>query len=191
MIVQITGTNGSGKSTLVRAFMDECHDIYTIYEDKAEAKEGRRIVGYKVGLKGVNDPIRILGPYVTGTGGVDNFKTVIETYDRVKKAAMHGHVLFEGAGISQNQTRGPAMLEEMNGARYTIVFLTTPYGVCLKSIDERRALKGKGKLLDDRNIKINHVRANNYTARMREVGARVVRTDRDGALEELIGLFRS
>lgn len=181
MIIQIVGTNGAGKSTVVRAIAARGR-IAGQYVDCVDLR-----------LPGVGDLVRIVGPYPEGvaTGGCDALKSLDKVYELVRRGVAEGHsVLFEGAGHTMNQTRGPALLYEL-GVPFAVVLLTTTLGTCLDGIAARRAERGVGPLEDDYNVRNNYGRAQNYAVRMRDAGARVVRTSRGEAPDRILELLRT
>lgn len=186
MIIQIAGTNGAGKSTAMRAIMER--GIAT------EVMEGTTIIGYDVMLADVDSGlVRVVGRYGdTPTGGCDQFSGVSQIHTRVLDGLTHcAHVLWEGGTVrgGLNQTRGPALVRDLE-VPYTVVLLTTPYSQCLDGINARRAEGGRGPLQDDSEIQSNYKRAQNYAARMRDAGARVVRASRDEAPDVVLELLR-
>jgi hypothetical protein len=183
LIIQVVGTNGAGKSTVVRSVM--AAGAQTPVE-----REGK-VQGYDVTLPGVDPLLHVLGAYDAPTGGCDTIKSVIEIYARVAQASGEGcHVLFEGIR-ALNQTRGPVLASQV-AEPFVVLLLDTPLGVSLQSINVRRNAKGSGAFTaDTRDIENNHTRARNYAARMRDVGAKVVRASRDTAPPVILDLLRS
>jgi hypothetical protein len=191
MIVQIAGTSGSGKTHVVRELMDwvVAHRDGELYE-RFSGPDHKTTIGYDILSPIYMKPLHVVGSYEAASGGCDSIKDVSTIYEWVRDAHERGHnVLFEGL-FAMNQTRGPAMARELPGM-VTVLLLTTPLATCFASIDDRRSLKGLEKLpaLRHKNTKANYVRARNYTARMREAGARVYRVSREEALPRLWGLL--
>ena len=172
MIIQVAGTNGSGKSTVVQQVL-------------ASATEQ---LGSAVRLLGVQELVGVVGDYGQApSGGCDGLKPD-EAYHRVAAAAQKfDHVLFEGIFV-MNQTRGPLLLQEL-GLPWTVVLLMTTMGTCLSSINQRRAVRAAGDLRNLRNVENNYKRAQNYTARMRDVGARVIRVSREAAPARILAVL--
>jgi hypothetical protein len=139
----------------------------------------------------------VVGAYEAPTGGCDTIKVLEEAFElaQVKHAAGH-HVLFEGL-FAMNHTRGPVLARQVGMSNFHLVRLTTPLDLCFKRINERRAAAGQG-LLEERgraenarkNISSNHTRAGNYAAKLSFLGAKVHRTESDGAPELILGLLR-
>ncbi len=185
MIIQIAGTSGSGKTYVVRQLMRKGWSVPR-YTPGREAP-----IAYDLALTRVEEPVYVVGGYDAPSGGCDNIKNVTDIYRYVSDAhALGKHVVFEGL-FAMNQTRGPSMARELPGV-ITVLLLTTPLATCFASIDERRAKKGLEGLPETRrsNTKANYTRARNYTARMREAGAKVKRVSREEALPCLLGLLR-
>lgn len=185
MIVTVAGTSGSGKSHLVRSFLDFAEKFAAV-EDSRE--RGPYLKGYVCSFFPQRRPIRIIGRYDVPTGGCDTIHNVAEIYAAIRAAHNDDYdVLYEGL-FMLNQTRGPQLAAEM-GSDLTVLQLTTPLATCLASVDTRRAARGEGKLADVSNTKDNYRRATNYSAAMREAGARVIKVSREEALPKLLELF--
>lgn len=182
MIVQIAGTSGSGKSFLVRQFMEG--------GELTEDVEDGRILGYDLQRPDLRRPVYILGRYGdVDTAGCDTIKGVEKIYYMVRCAHEVGyHVLFEGL-FAMNQTRGPALAQEL-GRQITIMLLEVPLGVCYKSVNQRRSRRGEDVRTVWGNTRGNYVRAQNYTARMREAGARAMVVSREEAVGEILRIMR-
>jgi hypothetical protein len=73
---------------------------------------------------------------------------------------------------------------------FTVVVLTTPLGVCIDSINQRRSVRSVGGLSNKRNVENNYRRTLNYAARMRDAGAHIMRTRREDAPTVVLGLLR-
>lgn len=182
MIIQIVGTNGAGKSTVVRAVMavGACHRV----------QEDKKLLGYYLTVPQVRRQVFVVGPYEAPTGGCDAIKSLGKTYDLIGCAVRaNKSVLFEGASHTMNQTRGPVFVTEV-GVPFVVVLLTTPLGVCLDGIDARRAERGASSLVSMEHVRSSYKRAQNYAARMREVGAGVVRVSREAAPGAVLELLR-
>lgn len=185
MIIQITGTSGAGKTHLVRRFLDYCYDNNIAREP--EHIDGRKLpLGYHL-WDGRSKVCYLLGAYPDDldSSGCDNIKDVVWLYDLVRERHEKGEtVLFEGLFV-MNHTRGP-MLAADYGKKFCILHLTTPFALCVDSINARRTARGEDVLLTKKNTKTNDVRANNYCTKMAAAGARVVRVTREQAFPELL-----
>ena len=188
MIIQIAGTSGSGKTHVVRQLM-----AMSTKDTSTHFIEGRASpIGYGMFIPGLRKGIHIVGSYDAASGGCDSIKHVPTIFDLVKKAHSEGrHVVFEGL-FTMNLTRGPALVDGFPG-EVVVILLTTPMATCFASIDARRADKGLEGLPPERhkNTKGHYIRARNYTARMREAGARVKRVSREEALPCLLELLEN
>lgn len=193
-IIQIAGTSGSGKSHLVRAFLE-----WAAKENGAiplkEFIEGRTApIGYFVRIRnvlksrGITKDIYIPGAYDAPTGGCDTIHNIAQVFDLVKKNYEEGRiVIFEGL-FCMNQTRGPQLAGEV-GKSFVVLQLTTPLAMCIASINERRAERGEGELVTKKNTIDNYKRAENYSLRMRDGGARVIKVNRNEALDKVLELL--
>jgi len=194
MIIQIVGTSGSGKSHLMRSFLKWAAESNGALPFK-EYIEGREApIGYFFRLKGVQksknsrQDIYVPGHYDAPTGGCDTIHDVKQVFTLIKDNYKIGRtVVFEGL-FCMNQTRGPALAAEV-GKGFVVLQLTTPLATCLSSINERRAERGEGDLDTKKNTIQNYKRAENFSYRMRDAGARVIRTNRDEALDKLVSLL--
>lgn len=182
MIIQIAGTSGSGKSFLMEKLLAKCK-LAPMYE------AGRKTpIAYLASLKGAAQ-FHVIGSYETDgtTKGCDTIRNVEDIYRLLRALSLGGaNVVFEGLFV-MNQTRGPQLAADRP---VTVLQLTTPLAVCKVGIDARRAVRGEGPLDKMDNTKSNHRRAEKYCASMREAGARVIKVDRDAALELLIKLLK-
>lgn len=182
MIIQITGTSGSGKSHLMRSFLAYSKDEASVEEVFIPGREVP--IGYLIEPQDVS-PIFVPGSYKTPTGGCDTIRDIQQVYALVEKyVAMKRHVVFEGL-FCMNQTRGPQLAAE-HGKKYVVLQLSTTLATCLASINSRRAERGEGELANKKNTTDNYKRAENFCARMREAGARVIRVTRDDGLEKML-----
>lgn len=186
MIINIAGTNGSGKSTVVRNLMNHCKLQETVLTEGREHP-----LGYVVRLAECRRPIYIVGAYVYGTGGADTIKRlgVEPIFQLVEDKARDYHVVYEGAFV-MNHTRGPALVSKLDTEFY-VLLLTTPLEVCFQEINKRRdSTEFKSPALQRKNIEGNHVRAQNYAAKMKAAGAYVHRVTRDNALDDVLALLQ-
>jgi hypothetical protein len=183
MIVQIAGTSGAGKSHLVRQFMclGEVHPVLSPKQN--------RVIGYNVDVPEF-PTVHIAGSYETPTGGCDTIQGPAAAYNYVMERHEEGvPVLFEGLYV-MHQTRGPSLAKSL-GRDFVVILLTTPLATCLASINLRRAERGSERLPPRNETEQNYIRARNYTARMRDAGARVHRVPREKALDTLLTALRS
>lgn len=182
MIIQIAGTSGSGKSHLMRAFLDWARKRGKVLDGAG---------GYELFLSdelSYEPDAEVLGRYDVPTGGCDTISDVSKIYSLIDDALDNcGCVVFEGLFV-MNQTRGPQLAARL-GKDYHVLQLTTPLATCLASINERRAARGAGELANKKNTTDNYKRAQNFCARMREVGARVHRVSRDEGLDKILELL--
>jgi len=74
-----------------------------VYADSHAGALVGDLIGYKCDFEG--QPVYIIGRYNLPSGGCDNISTVGEIFDRVRKFAGKGHVIFEGMLLSG--TYGP------------------------------------------------------------------------------------
>lgn len=185
-VLNIAGTSGSGKSHLMRSFIDwamERGKVKEVWSDKEHA-----MAGYEFAMKRFDRPIHIVGAYDTPTGGCDTARSAVKIFDIVREQyALGKHVLYEGLFV-MNHTRGTQLAAEL-GEELCIIQLTTPYSVCIASINVRRGARGDGKLLTKDNTRGNYVRAENYCTKMRGAGARVIRVAREKGLETMISVL--
>jgi len=131
-------------------------------------------------------PLHLVGAYADAvTAGCDTIRDVVQVFDLVRQRVKEGYdVIYEGLFV-MNHTRGPQLAAEL-GEDMVVLHLLTPYTVCVSSINERRSVRGEGKLLSKKNTKGNWVRAENYCHKMREAGARVIKVPREKALVKLL-----
>lgn len=186
MIINIAGTSGSGKSHLMRTFLAWVKEHRGKVEE--EFGEGRGApIGYQIGLPKLR-PIYVVGSYRTPTGGCDTMHDVQELFSAVREKYEAGfNILYEGLFV-MNMTRGPQLAADV-GRDFCVLHLTTPLATCMASINSRRAERGKGVLENKENTVSNYKRANSYTARMRDAGARVFKVSRDEGLDKILELL--
>lgn len=145
MIISVRGTNGSGKSTVVRGLMGlgVAKPIFGVLgPSKPEA--------YKVQLPNVTEPVYVLGPYVTETGGCDCVQPFDLILELLEKYAARGHVVFEGMMVSDTYGRIGRLLEKY-GQQAVFTFLPTPLEECIRRVEERRVGRGNTKPLNPKN----------------------------------------
>lgn len=130
----------------------------------------------------------VLGKYEVPTGGCDTIHNIELIYETLKlMQESHDHVLFEGLFV-MNQTRGPQLAEEF-GKKLVVLQLATPLATCISSINARRSARGEGALEKKDNTQDNYRRALNYCSKMRDAGARVIKVDREAALDKVLELL--
>lgn len=190
MIIQVAGTSGSGKSHLMRSFLKWARKDGGFTEHPLFAPERASPIAYLFKTQQDSGTSAVvLGAYESPTGGCDTIHDIAEVFKQVAHYHEHGdHVLFEGL-FCMNQTRGP-QLASYAGKDLVVLQLTTPLATCLASINARRAERGEGELATTKNTINNYKRAENYCARMRDGGARVVRISREQGLEKILELLR-
>ncbi len=145
MIISVRGTNGSGKSTVVRGLMERgaAKPIFGVLGPS-------RPEAYKLLLAFVAEPVFVIGPYVSETGGCDSvhpFKLIIELLNKYSK---QGHIVFEGMMISDTYGRIGVLLERW-GLQAVFAFLPTPLDECIRRVEQRRINRGNQKPLNPKN----------------------------------------
>lgn len=179
MIIQFAGTSGSGKSHLMRAFLKQAGEY-----DPKYLKDRTAPIAYEF----VNRDLVVLGAYESPTGGCDTIHDIAQVFGLVRRYYEEGcHVLFEGL-FCMNQQRGPQLAGEV-GKNFAVFQLTTPLATCMASINVRRAERGEAELANKKNTIDNYKRAENYCARMRDSGARIIRVSRDEALDKVLEIL--
>jgi hypothetical protein len=175
-IINIAGTNGSGKSTVVRWLLDQA------LEKTPVMQEGRSIpIGYDLVLPKIETVVHVMGAYEVPTGGCDTIKDVRIAFDHLVSQVKEGkHIVYEGAFV-MNMQRGPEMVQQLAEHRVYVLLLTTPLAACFQAIAARRAENGEGVFVQRKNIEGHHVRAQNYSSKMRQAGATVKRVTREEA----------
>ena len=141
MIINIRGCNGSGKSTIVRKLLMgglDSEKLYGVCGPKFPE-------AYRLDYVQVKRPIFVLGSYLVGVGGCDRIGSAELVQQLVHKYAAQGHVLFEGLIISDYYGKLCTSLEPF-GKEVVIIFLTTPFEVCLDRLHARQAASsGRGE----------------------------------------------
>ena len=178
MIVNIAGTSGSGKSHLMRSVLAKAKKCTPVFD-------GTKVRGYELVFRGIKGKAYVLGAYDVPTGGCDTSGSAIEIFEMLPSIIpAYTHVLYEGLFV-MNMSRAPQLAEEY-GRDMCVIQLTTPLATCLTSVNARRAERGAGVLADTKNTQDNYRRATNYCLKMRDAGARVIRTAREDALEKIL-----
>jgi hypothetical protein len=188
MILNIVGTSGAGKSYLVRELLSWLETASPPVRLVPAYFAGRKApVGYDFRLSGRK--WHIVGSYEDAdTAGCDSIRAVSSVFDFVRDRRRTANVLYEGLFV-MNHTRGVQLVEEF-GDDVCLLQLLVPLSMCISSIDARRAARGEGKLLNKSNTVGNFRRAENYCAKMRAAGARVVSVRRGEAFDVLLGLLK-
>lgn len=151
-ILKIGGTNGSGKSTIPLTLLQ-------MFDSSVLARDGM-----KERLRLIELPQRqkliVLGSYHTQCGGCDGIQPYSDILDWLGKAVRlvpDAHVLMEGSLITCHGTLGEYMqtvAPKTHAPLYAV--MGTPLDVCIRRVNERRALKGKGPLEDTKNVDSKH-----------------------------------
>lgn len=139
MIVNVRGTHGSGKSTVVTKFLKKYNHV------AIRPKGSKKPEAYDCDTP--FGKVYVIGSYENECGGCDG----IQPYDRIipliQKYAELGHVLFEGALISNNYGTICKMSLDY-GDDFVFAFLDTPLDVCIERIIKRRTERGNLKPFD-------------------------------------------
>jgi thymidylate kinase len=181
-IVNVRGPNGSGKSTIVREFLD-AHPHQQIFGVCGT----KRPEAYKVPF--LTRPVYVLGSYLVGVGGCDRIGSAEQIQELVLKYRLKGHVLFEGLIISDYYGKLCEALEPF-GKDVVVIFLTTPYEVCLKRLHARQA-DAVSKAKGEKNVR-HHYDANQAVKkRMKADGIfQVLELESERVFDVLLGLLK-
>lgn len=133
MIVNIRGTNGSGKSTVARALIGMAQPAVPVYGVLGP----RQPEAYRLALPGCVRSAAVLGPYLAPTGGCDCLASYAQLVGLLEKYRRTGHVVFEGAWLSDAWGRVGAYLDG-HSADVLLAFMDTPLDVCLQRLTARR-----------------------------------------------------
>jgi hypothetical protein len=170
----------------MRSFLDWAKKNGVIFEQEQEGRSSP--IGYLVQVTARKPAIFVCGAYETPTGGCDTIHNVAQVFDMVLEKHQQGKdVLYEGL-FCMNMTKGPQLAAKV-GKALAVLQLTTPLGTCIESINKRRAERGAGELIKKVNTQDNYRRATNYSAKMRDAGARVIKVTRDEALPKMLELL--
>lgn len=148
IILRIAGTFGSGKTTAVREFLNDYPS-----ETLKNSTTGK-IMGYKVNayLAGIRQPIYIIGKYDNVCGGCDAINTQDEAAERILKAHLYGHVIYEGALVSASGLNGAVTKAIHPTGCDVYAFLDTPQDLCIERVKGRRTTAGNEKPFDPKNL---------------------------------------
>lgn len=184
MIINIRGTHGSGKSTAVRLLLDTYPHVPL---PNANVK---RPEGYQVAVPWLKRLVMVVGPYHTACGGCDAVQPCALVFNRVEEYAKGGHVVFEGALVSQ---MGIARVERYLGLYqdgYVTAVMDTPLDECLRRIGERRKARGDDRPLDPKNTTVKHRSITNAVDKVRGLGGRIVALDHRKTFVQLLTLLK-
>lgn len=181
MIVNIRGTHGSGKTSLVRAFMER-HDTTPIQGKK---KPDGYVCQTHWG------EVRVVGSYETSCGGCDGIQPYALIWPRVLEYAALGHVLFEGALVSNSYGNIGRDSEEY-GDEFVFAFLDTPLQTCIDRILQRRVERGNLKPFDP-NKSVVRIYKSNASVKEKAIsyGRRVVTLNHTKPLPQLLRIFNN
>ena len=105
-------------------------------------------------------------------------------------------VIYEGL-FTMNHTRGPLLARAVGPENFCVVKLTGTLQECLTRVDQRRALKGEGKLADRhnaanamKNLSGTYKRAANYASKMKFLGCCVYAYSSSEAPDRIVELLR-
>jgi len=192
-IVHVVGTSGAGKSYAVRAVMSRGTDLEPqLVPDRANP------IGYRLHLPDCARAVFVAGYYgPAGTGGCDTIKDVNTVFALVEEHWRQGCcVIYEGL-FTMNHTRGPLLARAVGPENFCVVKLTGTLQECLTRVDQRRALKGEGKLADRhnaanamKNLSGTYKRAANYASKMKFLGCCVYAYSSSEAPDRIVELLR-
>jgi hypothetical protein len=174
MIINIRGTGGSGKSTIVREVMKR-------YEKKVPIFVPRRVkpLCYHLIAPNMRD-LAVLGHYEIACGGCDTISKVGDVFELVQeKARLYYDVIFEGIISQDDVTRTTEINRQYP---ITVLNLTTPIDVCLKSIQDRRDARGDDRPLSKTNTVARAERLKRNIARLKDNGVEVINVTRESAV---------
>lgn len=181
MIIQVLGSNGSGKTTAVRAVITHLTEI-------GKLLMGGKEYGTFYSPAYETRPLLVMGKYgEAATGGCDRISDVKSVRPVIREQHVAaGVVLLEGIRM-MNHTDGCEFAGRYGPEKFALVLLTSDLATCLGGISARQAAAGRDKpvVVGD----INSTRANNYAAKMRQLGVKLVRASREDAPAEIMKLL--
>lgn len=184
MIINIRGTHGSGKSTVVKSILDR-------YPNAPIMGTGKKPEGYKLTIPWIDRPLYIVGAYMTACGGCDAIQPYSLIWPRVIELARRGHVIFEGALVSNSYGNIGRDSEEF-GDQFVFAFMNTPLEVCIARILKRRAEKGNTSLFDpNKSVVRIYKSCQSVLDKCHKFGRRVVIIDHQKAVPQVLAIFRS
>lgn len=152
MIINIRGTHGSGKSTIVREIIHRYE--FKMYTEFPTGKKSK-ILGYRVYIPWLSDPLHVVGSYENACGGCDGIQPYALIWPRVVEYANEGHVLFEGALVSSSYGEiGRA--SAVYGNQFVFAVMNTPLKVCLDRIAARRKARGDDRPVNPKNTEVKY-----------------------------------
>jgi len=182
LIINVRGTHGSGKSTIMKTLIDRYKAV-----PESLAKNGRPL-NYLFFLHN-KQPVYVVGSYVTACGGCDGIQPYADIWPRVERLATLGHVLFEGALIS-NSYGNIGRASEIYGKNFVFAFMDTPLEVCLSRVQARRTARGDVRPLNPKNTADKHKSGGRLMEKIRnEHQRRVVQIDHKNAVSQVLRLL--
>jgi predicted kinase len=185
IIVNLRGTSGSGKSTAVRQFLER-------YETSEVKGDDGKVIGYKIIVPHLANPLYAIGRYETACGGMDTIKTQQECVDRVMNAyRAGGNVLCEGLMLTGVGDAG-TFIRQVGGAvkqNLIIANLDTPVELCIERVKQRRLTAGNEKEFNPENTISKHKQMVSADRRLRAAGYNVVNIDYRDVHNQLQQLF--
>lgn len=146
IIVKLHGCSGSGKTAVARAIISHADEV-NVVERKSQPGKHEAYVCF---LPNFDRPLAILGSYQNVCGGMDTVSSQEEAIELINFYAQECHVFHEG--LLQSTYYGKMGQHSTSfGDRYIYAFLDTPIELCLKRVEERRAIANRGNKFDPQN----------------------------------------
>jgi hypothetical protein len=183
LIINVRGCNGSGKSTIVRKLLvlGKPKQIFGVCGPT-------RPEAYRLELPNIERPIYVLGSYVVGVGGCDRIGSADQVKDLVLKYQPQGHVLFEGLIISCYYGKLCEALEPF-GKEVVVIFLDTPFEVCIDRLHARQAAQGVAK--GEKNVRHHYDANQSVKKRMKADGIfKVLELESEKVGEAILDLLK-
>lgn len=179
MIINVRGTHGSGKSTIMTQFISRYNA-----EPVGPAKKPD---GYRAETPwGI---VHVVGSYKTQCGGCDAIQPYAKIWPRVVDYSHEGHVLFEGALVSNSYGNIGKDSEEY-GDDFVFAFLDTPLETCISRILQRRQERGNNKPFDPNKSVVRIFNSNQRVMeKAKEKGRRVVVLNHKKPMVQILGLL--